>query len=110
MRRAGLRNTPVTLQARTVAAESGNVGGFTETWTNLDPADVWAAVRSVGGGEGIAGNAGRAVRMREVEIDYHPSITTTCRVVLGTRYLHVVDVNDVEERHITHVLTCEEHA
>jgi head-tail adaptor len=61
--------------------------------------------------EAIAGNVERASVTHTVEMDYHPEIDHRSRIVLESgRILHVRGVVDLEERHVTLKLSCEEHA
>jgi head-tail adaptor len=110
MRAAGMRRTRVRVQAPTVAAEAGAGGGYTETWADLSPSNVWASVSSAGGDESLVGHVARASMSHVVEIDYHRQLNHKCRFVLGDRFLYVVALDNVDERNITHRAACEERA
>jgi SPP1 family predicted phage head-tail adaptor len=111
LRKAGERRHRVTLQAPSVVEEAAGAGGFTETWADLSPANVWARViPSQGTNESVAGNVERAAVTHRVELDYHAELTTKCRVVLGDRYLYVRGIANWDERNKTQILTCEERA
>jgi head-tail adaptor len=103
------RHHLVTLQSPAVVVETGNAGGYTETWSDLSPATSWASIR---GGEGDTENvtAGieRSSASHTVEIDYHAQVTLKSRVVFGSRHLYVRGIDNVDERNITMILTCEE--
>jgi SPP1 family predicted phage head-tail adaptor len=106
-RRAGERRHLVALQAPTRVQSTT---GHTESWATY--ANVYAAVRPAS-----ASQVERAVAQtiqtptsHLVELDYRDDVRVAHRVLFGTRALHIVGMQNVEERNETYVLACEERA
>jgi len=75
-----------------------------ETPVVFAPDAVWAAIRPQ-----APTPFGESKVTHLVEIDYHPQVTLNTRLIHEeTRFLYVRGLQDVEERHITLVLLCEE--
>lgn len=101
----------------TARAAAGD--GFTETWTTY--ATVWASVEPY-----TAGQAERVIAATQqtpithlAELDYTSALRASHRLLVGgtlvasdtdTRKLYVRGLQDVEERHVTYLLACEERA
>jgi head-tail adaptor len=95
----GRYNKHVTLsKAPTTTPDSD---GFFE---DLSPRDWWCSIQP------LDASVSDSTRMQahRVEGRYHSGITVDTRIVYGTRQLFVKGVQDVDERHQTMVLFCEE--
>lgn len=91
---AGRRNTYVTLAE--VPSDA--------TPSTFAPAGIWIDLRPSAPG---AFDEQRASHLAET--DYHPQITTNTFLTLDDgRQLFVRGIQDVDNRHVTHVLYCEE--
>jgi head-tail adaptor len=116
MKSINLKASRVSLQNPGPAVPDGD-GGFTETWTPLDPPTVQAhvtpaATRSL---EYLANSTVLAQATHLVTIWYHPQVTTQTQIVIDptpmvprTRTLNVLYVGDQNERHIELDLVCAE--
>jgi SPP1 family predicted phage head-tail adaptor len=98
----------VTLQTPTRTADGA--GGYTETWANLAPATVWAAVEAAPAAEverrlGAEVTAGLVFR---VKLRAHSGVTTRTRVTWGTRVLHVKGLETPDRLGRWLTLYCEE--
>lgn len=85
-------------------------GGYTDTFTPLDPPDwdcsiAQAAVRSLEalGAGSLVAQATHLIRGR-----YHPGITTQTRLTFNGRIFSVLYVANVDERGIESALVCSE--
>lgn len=98
------------VQVQTPTQTKDDTGGYTEAWATIADGDCWADVRPASGGfiDRIFGARVAGVTTQMVTIRYIPSVTTACRVVLGSRYLNVRGVADVDERGRWLLLACEE--
>lgn len=90
-------------------------GGYTETWTALNPADAWCSVKAAGGRTGERRIASTVVAQatHEVVMRYHTGVSTKTRIrwrdqAGTTRALSVVDVDNVDERGEVLRLSCVE--
>ncbi len=105
---AGKLRKRVTIQTPTGAVDA--FGEQTSTWTTL--ATVWGEPQNEGGAEGTEGARMQADVTEVISIRYYPGLTLTpgMRLVIGTRYLDVVSVVNVEERGVEWLLSCRESA
>ena len=107
-RRAGEYRTFVVVQEQ---VETSTTTGFTkdwvpvvEGWAKVEPAQAAANKRQVG-------ETTDAPTTHLVTLDYHERLAPKQRVMLegGRRFLYVVGApQDLEERHVTTLLSCEE--
>jgi SPP1 family predicted phage head-tail adaptor len=88
--RAGSLTKRVVLENPTITSDGD--GGFTTSWTELDPSPVWAAVipASAAARERLMASSVQADATHLVEMRYHSEVTVKTRLTLGTRYLQVV--------------------
>jgi SPP1 family predicted phage head-tail adaptor len=89
-----------------VEREEDEGGGFTETWVEV--ATLSAALRPIGGSEGVEADrlAGRVTH--EVSLRYRPGVTPAMRFRKGTRIFQILSVINVEERKRWLTCLCEE--
>jgi SPP1 family predicted phage head-tail adaptor len=85
-------------------------GSFTETATALSPATVWASVKPATAKdlERVASGTVLSTATHIVTMPYHAQVSTTTRIVFGTRSFNVTGVSDPEERHIETICVCVE--
>jgi len=108
--RAGHLRHQVTLENPTSVTADADGGFDSSDWTELSPSPVSASVepatqRSL---ERIVSNTVAADVSHVVTIRYHEGVTTKTRVTLNDRTLHVVGIQNPEERNIALVLACVE--
>ena len=105
-RRAGERRHFVQLQAITGRTPSGD--GYVNTWTPY--ARIWASVTPAAASQverGVAGTA-QVPTTHLVDLDYRTDIRTSHRVWFDGRALFITGIQNVDERKVTTVLSCEE--
>ena len=97
---AGRRTTYVTLENPGAPVPDG-AGGFTETWTALDPPTAWVALEALGGAgmERLTADTITASGTHQVTLPYHPQITVRTRLTYtdpdrGPRTFAVVGLQD----------------
>jgi len=86
-------------------------GGYVNTWVPLEPHRVKASIKQASAQDlerqvssTVQGTATHLVGMR-----YHPQVTLHTRLVLDDgAVLSVVNVDDINRRHVELVLACEE--
>ena len=85
-------------------------GGFTDTWTELNPADIWASIVPATASviERQVGNTIEAQISHVVTCRYHDEISTLTRITFDSKYLFVRGIQNVESRNEWLVLACEE--
>lgn len=97
------------------AAIADGDGGFTESWTALIPATVWASVRPAPAREmeRLFSNTIAAIATDIVTIRYHSGVTTKTRITFVdgrfvTHYLHVRGIQNPNRHDECLMLACEE--
>jgi len=103
--RAGTLRNRVTIQ-EPVEGSADALGQKPVTWS--DVVEVWAAVLPQSGREFYRAQQIRAELTHLLSIRYRSGINATLRIKLGTRYLYVVAVENVEERNHELLLLCVE--
>jgi SPP1 family predicted phage head-tail adaptor len=85
-------------------------GGFTDAWTALSPATVYAAIESATAArmERIANSTVTSNASHVVTLRYHPQVTTKTRVTFGTRTFQVVGVINEDEMNVLTRALCTE--
>jgi len=103
---AGKLRHPVTIQTPTRTKD--DLGGYTETWATLT--ETWAWVSPVSGAyaERLVGAKVAAATTHLITIRYVAGVTTSCRIVFGTRTFDVRGISNLDERDKTLMLACEE--
>jgi len=98
----------ITLQNPGPAVPDGD-GGFTQTWSDLTPASVWAAIEraSARSLERVAAGTVLSSATDLVTIRYHPQVTTQTRVLVNGRTLNVVSVQPIAQNW-QQILVCTE--
>ncbi len=102
--RAGELRHRIKIQQKSVTR--GTMGGETVTWT--DVSTVWAAVEPISGREYYAAQQTQAEAQTRIRIRHLAGITTSMRVLWGTRVFDIIDVLDVKERGREIHLMCKE--
>jgi len=105
----GDRPHRVTLQAPGPPVPDGD-GGFTESWTDLTPPQVYAKIvpATVTALEQNAAGTVISTATHLIAIPYQPGITTLCRVVYGSRAFQVAGFANRDEVNVDLVLFCKE--
>ena len=105
----GRLNKRVSLHNETASTPDGD-GGFTKTWTALDPASVFAAIMPATPSqmERVLASTIQSSTSHIVEMRYHASVSTKTRITFGSRYLYVRGVQNVDEKGELLRLTCDE--
>lgn len=107
---AGERRHYVTFDAPSEPASPDGDGGYTQSFTPLDPPGAFVQIaaatardqaRSMAGS--IASTASHVLRG-----PYHPGVTTLTRITFGTRTFQVLGVENLEARSIDMELLCAE--
>lgn len=108
MRGGELRHL-VTLDNPGTAVADGD-GGFTQTFAELSPARVWAAIQPATARdlERVAAGTVLSTASHIVTMRYHAGVTTKTRITFGTRVLNVTGVSNPDERNRELVCLCAE--
>lgn len=102
---AGRRNRQITIE-QVAEGTTDSYGAPTLTWSTY--ATRFAAVMPESGREFQAAKAVRADMTHLIEMPYCSGVTPKMRIMLGTRYLQIVSVANLEEANVTHRLACVE--
>jgi SPP1 family predicted phage head-tail adaptor len=84
----------IALQAKTITKSEGIP---LENWTTV--ATVWAAVSDISGKEYFQAGALQSEVTTRIKIRYRTGITTSMRVLYGSRVFQILSVIDKDERH-----------
>jgi head-tail adaptor len=99
---AGRRTKYVTLDNPGDPVADG-AGGYTESWTPLDPPATWAALEPLGGDmEQLVADTIMASGTHTVTLPYHPGVTVQTRITYvdpdrGPRVFRVLGMRDPSE-------------
>ncbi len=102
---AGRRNRHITIE-QVAEGTTDSYGTPTLTWSTY--ATRFASVMPESGREFQAAKAVRADLTHLIEMPYCSGVTAKMRVALGTRYLQIVSVANLEEANTTMRLACVE--
>jgi SPP1 family predicted phage head-tail adaptor len=91
----------IALQAKTITKSEGIP---LENWTTV--ATVWAAVSDISGKEYFQAGALQSEVTTRIKIRYRTGITTSMRVLYGSRVFQILSVIDKDERHYVIELMC----
>jgi SPP1 family predicted phage head-tail adaptor len=86
-------------------------GGYTQTWTDLDPRALWVAIETasiVALERKVPAGSSLTTATHLVSGPFHPDVTTKTRVLYNGREFHVDSVTNIDERGIEMVLVCTE--
>ena len=91
----------VTVQGPGTPVPDGD-GGFTTAWVALTPATWRVSIEPATAKdlERVAASTTISTASHIVTGRYHPGVTTSARLVFGTRAFSVIGVSDPEERHV----------
>lgn len=105
----GARPHRITLQNPGTAVPDGD-GGFTQTWTDLTPASMFAKIAPATARdlERVAAGTVLSTATHIVTLPYHPQITTLTRITFNGRNLSVTGVSNPDERNVELILTAVE--
>lgn len=103
---AGQFKRRITLEAPCDPPQRGDTGEDLRVY--MPYATVWAAFRTLSGGERIASQQVAATLTHEVTIRYRAGVRPDHRIVLGQRVFDVKDVRDVDEAHVEIRMQCTE--
>ena len=101
---AGKLNRQITIQIATKTRSTS--GAETITWQTFKT--VWAGIDTRTGNERYVNQQIVAESTHEITIRYCAGIKPTMRVLYGNRTFDILNVRDIEERHIEMRLTCKE--
>jgi SPP1 family predicted phage head-tail adaptor len=100
---AGRRRTYVTLEQPGAPVPDG-AGGFTESWTALDPPTAWVALEALGGAdmERLTADTITTSGTHQITLAYHPQVTVQTRIRYadpdrGGRTFQVVGLRDPDD-------------
>ena len=105
MQAGNLRHS-VTLQRRSTT--KGAMGGKKDSWSTL--ATVYAAIRPVSGREFDAAKMANSKRTHEVRIRSYSGLTTSDRILFGSRVFNIESILNVDERDREMIIRCWEDA
>lgn len=85
-------------------------GGFTQTWTDLNPASVSARITPATAADLERVTSGTIIASAShiVTMPYHPQVTTQTRITFNGRTFYVKGVANPEERNVETIALCEE--
>lgn len=105
MRCGQLRHT---VQIQAVTLTDDGLGSPTESWATVPGGTVRAEIWSLRGEERMAGERLEARVTHRVRMRYFSGLTSSHRLLFGSRVFRILFVNDVSQRGREHVLDCEE--
>ena len=82
-------------------------GAIVETWQPF-ASSVPAKIESIGGQELFSGGAFNTQQTHRIRIRGINGLTTTMRLLFGTRALDILHIDNVKERYHWMILTCKE--
>ena len=94
----------VTIESAVVSSDG--YGGRPKSWVPV--ATVWAKVEPLRGREYFEAHQIKTEVTHRVIIRYRPDVTPQMRIKVGSRYLMIESVIDIEERHRFLELICRE--
>jgi SPP1 family predicted phage head-tail adaptor len=94
----------VTLQSLTETPDS--YGQRIQTWTTVGT--YWAYLKAISGAEMVNGQQIKANVTHFVQMRYVGSVTPSMRILLGTRVINLVWVNNIDERNRTYEFQAQE--
>ena len=105
----GSRAHSVTLENPATPVPDGD-GGFTEVWTSLDPASVFASIEPATASklERLGPNTVTNEATHIIAFPYHSGVTTKTRISLGARVFQVTGVSNEMEQGINTIAICTE--
>lgn len=102
--RTGDRRHPVTIESLVTAQTT--FGDETEVWSTV--ATVFAEIIPLAGTERIDGSEVHANATHRLNIRFRPSMSTSMRIMYGSRTLQIISIRDIDERHHELELMCAE--
>lgn len=103
----GRRQQYVTLTNPGPAVPDGD-GGYTQTWTALNPPDWWVEIATATAQRMARITSGLETATHIVTGPYHPGITTKTRIAFGDRTLLVGETFSPDEALVETVCLCVE--
>jgi len=103
MRAGALRERVIVQQA---SDSQDAIGTVTRTWTTF--ATVWAEIRPIRGGEGLAGDQVVADMTHTIRIRYLAGLTPKMRILYGARVFEIQFAANLYERDREMELSCKE--
>jgi SPP1 family predicted phage head-tail adaptor len=94
------------VQLHSASTARNDYGEQTNTWSSY--ATVWARVSPGQGKEFEQAQQVHAELTHQVEIRYRSTVTTSHRVIFGTRTLEIVSIVNPDERNKNMILLCKE--
>jgi SPP1 family predicted phage head-tail adaptor len=106
---AGAYRHRATVQQPGTPAADGD-GGFTQGWTDADPATWFVSLGTAGRAAGETGIAGTTIATAQTLVRgrYRADVTTKTRLVVDGRVFNVLDARDLDARHRILELVCTE--
>jgi SPP1 family predicted phage head-tail adaptor len=101
---AGTLRHKINLQSKTGTPDE--YGEPIESWTTY--ATVRARISPLSGEELIAAQQVQAETTHNVEIRYRAAVTTTNKIIFGSRTLEIVSIVNPDERNKNQILLCRE--
>jgi SPP1 family predicted phage head-tail adaptor len=103
--RAGSLRHKITIQSATLAADTMSAGA-TESWSTY--ATTWAEIKPLKGMEAVEHKKLGQETMHRIWIRYQSGITTSMRIVFGSRTFEIRGVRNPDERNIMLEILAEE--
>jgi SPP1 family predicted phage head-tail adaptor len=94
------------IELHSASETSDDYGDVLESWSSY--ATVWARVMPLQGRELLLAQQVNAELTHQVEIRYNSTVTTTHRVILGSRTLEIVSIINEDERNKNMIMLCKE--
>lgn len=87
----------------------GDAGEILDSWTTETNGSIWASIKPGSGREFLAAKQINAEITHEIKLWYYPAgLTPAKRILFGTRIFNIIQVMNIEERNIEHLVYAKE--
>jgi SPP1 family predicted phage head-tail adaptor len=96
------------IEIQAIGTTRGAAGEVVDTWTTETNGTVWASIEPMSGRELYNAKQINAEITHKVKLWYYQGLTPAKRILFGTRVFNILEVMNVEERNIEHLVYAKE--
>ena len=96
------------IQIQTQSTTRGDAGEVLDTWTTDSSGNVWASIKPGSGREFFNAKQINAELTHEIQLWFYQGLTPAKRILFGTRVFNILQVLNIEERSIEHLVYAKE--